>query len=83
MADIWQILIENHGVRTSPVRGNKWHQEPLQVADYYDAFTANNFAMYSKEVNVYGGGNCLEFSYIKVHQDFWKQQAGNATAATA
>jgi hypothetical protein len=30
-----------------------------------------NFTMFSKEVNVYGGGNCLEFSYIKLHPDFW------------
>jgi hypothetical protein len=31
----------------------------MRVADYY-AFTANNFAMFGKEVNVYGGGNCLQ-----------------------
>jgi hypothetical protein len=69
-ADIRQILIENHGV-PSPISGNQWHHEAMQVADYYDAFTANNFAMFSKEVNVDGGGNCVEFSYIKLHPDFW------------
>jgi hypothetical protein len=69
-ADIRQILIENHGV-PSPISGNEWHYKPMQVADYYDAFTANNFAMYNKEVNVDGGGNCVEFSYIKLHPDFW------------
>jgi hypothetical protein len=43
----------------------------MEVAEYYDAFTANSFAMYSKEVNVHGGGDCIEFSYIKLHPDFW------------
>jgi hypothetical protein len=91
-ADIRQILIENHGV-PSPFSGNEWYHKPMQVADYYDSFTANNFAMFSKEVNIYGGGNCLEFSYIKLHPDFWspngkpymlgRQQAANTAAALA
>jgi hypothetical protein len=69
------------------------HYKAMQVADYYDYFTANNFAMFSKEVNVHGGGNCLEFSYIKLHPDFWgpdckpfmlgMKQAANATAAVS
>jgi hypothetical protein len=68
--DIRQILIENHGV-PSPNGPNLWFHKALNVANYYDAFTENNFAMFSKEVNVYGGGNCLEFSYVKLHPDFW------------
>jgi len=70
-ADIRQILIETHGV-PSPKGGNEWHHAPLKVADFFDAFTENNFAMYSKEVNIYGGGNCIELSYVKLHPAFWK-----------
>lgn len=40
-------------------------------SDFFDAFMDNHFAMFSKEVNVYGGGNCIEFSYVKLHPDFW------------
>jgi hypothetical protein len=69
--DIRQVLIETHGV-PSPVEGNKWHHAPMQVADLFDTFRANNFAMFSKEVNVHGYGNCVEFSYIKLHPDFWR-----------
>jgi hypothetical protein len=69
-ADIRQVLIETHGV-PSPVEGNGWHQAPMQVAAFFDAFRANNFAMFSKEVNVHGGGTCVEFSYMKLHPDFW------------
>jgi len=70
-ADIRQILIETHGV-PSPYQKNQWYHQPLNVAEFFDSFTANHFAMFSKEVNVYGGGNCVEFSYIKLHPDFWK-----------
>jgi hypothetical protein len=62
-AIIRQILVENHGV-PSHVRGNEWNHKAMQVADYYDSFTANNFAMSNKEVHVHGGGNCLEFAYL-------------------
>jgi hypothetical protein len=78
-ADIRQILIENHGV-PSPFTGNKWHHESMLVSDFYDAFRDNHFAMFSKEVNVYGGGNCIEFSYIKLHPDFWGPK--NSTKAS-
>jgi hypothetical protein len=69
-ADIRQILIETHGV-PSPVSGNSYHHKPMQVADYYDSFTANNFAMFSKEIDVHSRGNCIEFGFIKLHPDFW------------
>jgi mannosyltransferase OCH1-like enzyme len=75
-ADIRQILIETHGV-PSPFDRSEWHHEPMMVSEFFDAFTDNNFAMFSKEVNVYGGGNCIEFSYIKLHPDFWGSR--NAT----
>jgi hypothetical protein len=81
-ADIRQILIETHGV-PSPVEGNGWHQAPMQVADFFDAFRANNFAMFSKEVNVHGGGSCVEFSYMKLHPDFWGTDGKHLSTVSA
>ena len=69
--DIRQILIETHGVPSPSVEGNVWHHGALQVAAFFDAFRDNDFAMFSKEVNVHGGGRCIEFSYLKLHPDFW------------
>ena len=54
----------------------------MLVSDFYDAFRDNHFAMFSKEVNVYGGENCIEFSYIKLHPDFWgRKNSTNARRA--
>jgi hypothetical protein len=41
----------------------------MRVADYAMP-TANNFAMFSKEANVYGGAQIPE-RYIKLHPDSW------------
>jgi hypothetical protein len=68
--DIRQILIETHGV-PSPVRGNEWHHAPMKVSNFFDAFRENNFAMFSKEVDVFSVGTCSEFSFVKLHPDFW------------
>jgi hypothetical protein len=53
-ADIRQILIETHGL-PSPDSGNSGttHREGFRV---FDAFTDNNFAMFSKDTNIFGGG---------------------------
>jgi mannosyltransferase OCH1-like enzyme len=69
--DIQQILIESHGV-PSPVGGNDWHGSPMHAADFFNAFRSNHFAMFSKEVNVRGGGTSVEFGYVKLHPDFWE-----------
>ena len=69
--NIRQILIETHGV-PSPYSGNDWYRKPMNMAEFFDSFTANHFAMFSKEVNPYAGGNCIEFSFIKLHPDFWR-----------
>jgi hypothetical protein len=69
-ADIRQVLIQTHGV-PSPVSGNQWYHKSMQVSDFFDAFTENNFAMFSKEVVPYSGGNCIEFGFVKLHSDFW------------
>jgi hypothetical protein len=69
-ADIRQVIIQTHGV-PSPVRGNQWHHKSMQVSDFFDSFTENNFAMFSKELVPKSGGNCIEFSFVKLHSDFW------------
>ena len=61
--NIGQINIEVH-----LVKGQLTH-------DMFDAFRANNYAMYSKEFNVMtpkGKGSLVEFSFIRLHPDFWK-----------
>jgi hypothetical protein len=69
-ADIRQILIETHGI-PSPDSGNEWHHAPMNVSDFFDAFTENNFAMFSKETNMHGEGTGIEFGFVKLHPDFW------------
>lgn len=58
--DIRQILIETHSLPQNKSLGLK----------FFDAFIQNHFAMFSKEVNPWGGGQHVEFSYIKLHPDF-------------
>jgi hypothetical protein len=58
--DIRQILVETHSLP----------QNKSQGLAFFDAFVKNNFFMFSKEVNPWGGGRYLEFSYIKLHPDF-------------
>lgn len=58
--DIRQILIETHSLPKQKGSGLR----------FFDSFTRQNFLMFSKEVNPWGGGGCLEFSYIKLHPDF-------------
>jgi hypothetical protein len=43
----------------------------MKVSEFFDAFTDNNFAMFSKDTNFFGGGSGVEFSYLKLHPDFW------------
>jgi hypothetical protein len=44
----------------------------MQVADYFTALAANHFAMFHKELNVHGDGVFLDFGFVKLHPDFWK-----------
>lgn len=59
--DIRQILIETHSLPKNKTLG-------LQ---FFDSFVENHFAMLSKEVNPWGGGQYVEFSYIKLHPSFF------------
>jgi hypothetical protein len=52
-ADIRQILIETHGLPSLIVVTVVPLTEGFRV---FDAFTDNNFAMFSKDTNIFGGG---------------------------
>jgi hypothetical protein len=70
-ADIRQILVKTHGAPYYD-GGSKWHSQML-AANFFDALTAQHYAMFSKSANVHDGGESLEFGYVKMHPDFWKQ----------
>ena len=61
--DVGQIAIELHDVQKD---------KPTEI---FDAFTKHGFALYSKEVNSYACGKAVEFSYLKMHPDFWNKTA--------
>jgi mannosyltransferase OCH1-like enzyme len=63
-ADIRQVLVATPGSK-------EWHQSPRHVADFFDGFADNHFAMHSKEVKMAGDSHSIEFGYIKLHDDFW------------
>lgn len=67
--DIRQILIEVHGVPTPKGTPNlRWYKKPMDISEYYKAFSDNGFALYSKDpVN----DLATELSFIKLHRDFW------------
>jgi Methyltransferase domain len=71
-ADIRQILVETHSTKDI-------------VVDFFSAFRDNNFAMFSKEVNVFTRGSCFEFSFVKLHPEFWlgSQAPNNETLPAA
>ena len=52
----------------------------MNVSDFYDAFTENNFAMFSKELNNWSKGDCIEYAFLKVTEDFWNDEASNSEA---
>jgi Methyltransferase domain len=64
--DIRQLMIETH--RLGP--GNP--------ADMFDDIQHAGFAMFSKEPNIFPmvGGRCVEWSFVKLHRDFFRQQEG-------
>ena len=48
------------------------HVLPDNAEDFYKSFRENHFAMYSKEFNAIASAKCLEYSFIKLHPDFWE-----------
>lgn len=67
--DIRQILMEVHGVPTpNGTITQRWYKNPMDISEYYKAFSDNNFALYSKDpVN----DLVMELSFLKLHRDFW------------
>ena len=57
---IRQVLIETHNLPSNKTMG----------LHFFDSFQQNNLYMYSKEVNPWGGGSCVEYSYIKLSETF-------------
>jgi hypothetical protein len=47
----------------------------MKVSNFFNAFRENNYAMFSKEVNVFGNGSFMEFGYVKLQPEFWESNA--------
>jgi hypothetical protein len=67
--DIQQILVESRAP-WAPDGGNDWPGSSIRAADYFNAFRANHYGMFSKEVNVRGGGTSFEFGTSSCTQTF-------------
>ena len=71
-ADARQILVSTHGPPF--LRGNARDSGKLRflASDFVHAFTANKYAMFSKEARDEG----FDFGFVKLHPDFWKRDNG-------
>lgn len=67
--DVRQILVEIHGVPTPKGTPNqRWYKKSLDISEYFNAFSDNGYALYSKDpVN----DLATELSFIKLHKNFW------------
>jgi Methyltransferase domain len=73
----WQTYndwIHYPGIRQVLVETHKLPKNKTMGLDFFDSFERNNLLMYSKEVNPWGGGDSLEFSFLKLHPDFLNNQ---------
>lgn len=52
-------------------KGNDFYHKALNASEFFDSFTANQFAMFSKETNVFSGGIGIDFGYVKLRPSFW------------
>jgi hypothetical protein len=78
----WQTYpdwIHYPGIRQVLVETHKLPKNKTMGLDFFDSFERNNLLMYSKEVNPWGGGDSLEFSFVKLHPDFLNQKPTSAT----
>jgi hypothetical protein len=62
--DIRQVLIETHSSKRWP-----------DFLKYFQSYKKNQFAMFYKEPNGFSKGLCSEYSYVKLHPQFWKNTA--------
>jgi Methyltransferase domain len=60
--DIRQVLIETHPSKNWP-----------SFLKYFQDFKKNQFAMFYKEPNGASEGKCNEYSFLKLHPQFWKK----------
>jgi hypothetical protein len=62
-------MIETHGVpnpQGSPKA--RWYQKPLDVSAYWKDFSENGYALFNRDPN----GLAVDYSFIKLGDDFWK-----------
>ena len=57
--DIRQVQVETHG----------WNKGSLK---FFEDMREAGYAMFSKEANTLARGTCMEFSFIKLKQSFFK-----------
>jgi Methyltransferase domain len=60
--DIRQVLIETHALP----------KEWKVGLNYFQSYKQNQYAMFSKEVNGYTMARFYEFSYVRLHPQFWE-----------
>jgi hypothetical protein len=58
--DLRQVLLETH-------------DNPKGTAKFFQSFFDHGFGLFSKEQNPWGKGGCLEYSFVRLHLDFWKR----------
>jgi hypothetical protein len=57
------VCVETHGVNKYDVKTN----------DFFDDIQRAGFALFSKEINPYSPGDCLEWSFVKLSKDFFNR----------
>jgi hypothetical protein len=83
--DIRQILIETHELpRVDKPTVTSYGTLPaMRASDYFDAFKQAGFVLFNKEVNsAWGEGKCVEWSYLKLHADFFGDSIARTTNYT-
>jgi hypothetical protein len=73
--DFRQVLFKTRD-RPAHAPANDRHSQ-LAAADFFDGFVSNHFALFNKEINWYDDERSVDFGYIKLHPDFWKNEDGN------
>lgn len=65
-----QILVETHKIPGK------------QAVDFFEYLHQKGYAMFHREPNIqYGGGACIEFSFLQLNPSFFKDNIGNQTVA--
>jgi hypothetical protein len=75
--DFRQVLIKRRD-RPTNAGVNERHSQ-LATADFFDGFVSHHFALFNKQVNWHGDEKSVDFGYVKLHSDFWKQDGKTFT----